>query len=348
MLMPKQIALKLTNTEITAAGLAAGLDAVGVASAAPFTHTKTQLLRRRAEGLHGGMAFTYRNPERSTNPSRTVSGARSLVVGALSYQPASPQGSTAANIAERPLARVAAYAQHDHYAKLRTGLAHVADMLREAGHKAVVAADDNALVDREAAYQAGLGWYGKNSNILLPGQGSWFVLGSVITTAVLKPSKPVAKACGSCRRCIDACPTKAIVAPGVVDARRCLAWLLQAEGDFPEQYRAALGDRIYGCDDCQEVCPPNRHTHATPQAQVDLVELLSMSDEELLDRYGRWYIPRRQPRYLRRNALVALGNSQLGKDTEVAATIWRYMKDSDPMLVRHATWAAKQLGLNRG
>ena len=122
-------------------------------------------------------------------------------------------------------------------------------------------ADDNALVDREAAYRAGLGWYGKNANLLLPGEGSWFVLGSVVTDApAAPPSRPrrCADGCGTCTRCLDGCPTGAIVAPGVVDARRCLAWLLQVEGAFPREHRVALGDRLYGCDDCQEVCPPNR------------------------------------------------------------------------------------------
>ncbi|MXW41867.1 MAG: tRNA epoxyqueuosine(34) reductase QueG [Acidimicrobiia bacterium] len=347
----------LSAREVIDAGLDAGLDAVGIASAAPFESTKVNLLERQAKGLHGGMAFTYRNPARSTDPAYTVPGARSLVVGALSYRPSSDTGCTTPDVSHivsnRPLARVAAYAQRDYYAKLRSGLSHVADLLHQAGHKAVVVADDNALVDREAARRAGLGWYGKNSNILLSGKGSWFVLGSVITTAPLESARPVSDGCGSCRRCMDGCPTGAIVSPGVVDARRCLAWLVQAEGDFPEQYRVALGDRIYGCDDCQEVCPPNRRattaatvtTASETQASVDLLELLAMNDEELMDSYGRWYIPRRQPRYLRRNALVALGNSNRGSHPEVAATIWRYMNHDDPMLGRHATWAAQQLGL---
>ena len=119
-------------------------------------------------------------------------------------------------------------------------------------------ADDNALVDREAAVRAGLGWYGKNSNVLLPGAGSWFVLGTVITDAPLPSSSRLSDGCGPCRRCLDGCPTGAIVAPGVVDARRCLAWLVQAPGSIPEDFRPAIGDRMYGCDDCQEVCPPNR------------------------------------------------------------------------------------------
>ena len=337
---------------VIAAGLAAGLDAVGVASAEPFESTRAALAERREQGLHGGMAFTYRNPDRSTDPGRTVSGARSLVVGALGYRRRTPPAP------DRAAGRVAAYARRDHYARLRGALSRIADLLHGAGYQAVVAADDNALVDREAARRAGLGWYGKNSNILLPGQGSWFVLGSVITTAALDQSNPIPDQCGPCRRCLDGCPTGAIVAPGVVDARRCLAWLVQADGDFPLEFREALGDRIYGCDDCQDVCPPNRQADSNDRgagqlaadadediAWVDLVELLGLDDDELMARYGRWYIPRREPRYVRRNALIALGNSRRGTDPEVIDIVNRYLSDPDPMLVRHADWAAAALGV---
>ena len=135
------------------------------------------------------------------------------------------------------------------YATLRTSLGVVADELRSVGHRAVVLADDNALVDREAAHLAGLGWFGKNANLLLQGSGSWFVLGSVITDAVLPASTPVVDGCGACRRCIDACPTGAIVEPGVIDAARCIAWVLQKPGVIDSSLRGAIGDRIYGCDD---------------------------------------------------------------------------------------------------
>ena len=218
-------------------------------------------------------------------------------------------------------------------------------------------ADDNALVDRQAAYRAGLGWYGKNSNLLLVGRGSWFVLGSVVTDADLPAATPVADGCGPCRKCLDGCPTNAIVAPGVVDARRCLAWLVQAPGTFPRQFRAALGDRIYGCDDCQEVCPPNlaadrrspAPTSPPGAAWVGLVELLASDDAQLLDRFGHWYISGRDPRWLRRNALIALGNVLAATadeplDAAVASTFRRYLADADPLLRSHALWAVRRAG----
>ncbi|HEX3539782.1 MAG TPA: tRNA epoxyqueuosine(34) reductase QueG [Acidimicrobiales bacterium] len=348
--------------EVRKTGLEAGLDAVGVAPARPFEDTRRHLEERRQAGLHGGMAFTYRNPARSTEPERILPGAQAIVVGARRYPSrrsvAGGESEGGGQSASRPMGVVARYASADYYQPLRDGLAAVADRLRAAGFRATVVADDNALVDRAAAHRAGLGWYGKNTNLLLPGNGSWFVLGSVVTDAALPSARqPLADGCGSCRRCLPACPTGALVAPGVLDARRCLAWLVQAPGVFPREYRAALGARLYGCDDCQEVCPENvaadraaaaadgRITaHDTSDSPaVDLLELLAASDDELMGRHGRWYIPRRQPRYLRRNALVALGNIADGRDPDVEMALRRALADPDPILRAHAVWAASRL-----
>ena len=334
------------EARVLEAGRRAGLTAVGVAPVEVFESTRRLLFERREAGLHGGMQFTYRKPERSTDPGRILPGAASLVVGALDYARPAAAGPTTG----RPTARVARYASSDVYGELRSALGAVARVLVEAGHRAVVVADDNALVDREAARRAGLGYYGKSSNLLLANSGSWFVLGSVVTDAALPPAvERVPDGCGPCRRCLDGCPTGAIIAPGVVDARRCLAWLLQATGDFPAEFREALGDRLYGCDDCQEVCPPNRHSpeaaEAGDQASVDLLGLLAAGDEELLERHGRWYIPDRDPRYLRRNALVVLGNIADGGDPEVSKVLQHYREHPDRMLARHAAWAARRLGL---
>jgi epoxyqueuosine reductase len=226
--------------------------------------------------------------------------------------------------------------------------------LHQRGWAARVVLDDNALVDRAAAWRAGLGWYGKNANILLPGAGSWFVLGGVVTDAPLPPTdRIVADGCGSCTRCLDGCPTGAIVAPGVVDARRCLAWLVQAPGWIPVEFRQAVGDRLYGCDDCQEVCPPNRVAErrgGTPlpeqdcQPSVDLSWLLDATDAEILGRLGRWYIPQRDPDHLRRNALVVLGNNADPADPWVLRTLYRYRRHPNPMVRAHAVWASRRLG----
>ena len=323
-----------------------GIDHVGVAPAGVLHRARRAITDRIDGGLDAGMQFTFRNPQRSTDPSRAVPGARSIIVAARSYlaedDPPAPAG---------PHARVARYAWVDHYAPLRTGLRAVAHRLRAAGERAVAFADDNSIVDREVAHLGGIGWFGKNANVLLPGAGSWFVLGCVVTTAEFPTSNPVPDGCGSCHRCLDACPTGAIVAPGVIDANRCLAWVLQRPGAIPEHLRAAVGDRIYGCDDCQEVCPPTvrlggRHRVAVDEPAepwVDVLDLLDADDRTLLERHGRWYIAGRDPRWLRRNALVVLGNRGDLGDERTRATLARYADGSDPMLADHARWALRSL-----
>jgi epoxyqueuosine reductase len=335
--------------DVKSRALRAGLDAVGIAPATTFTSARRTLEARKAAGLHGGMQFTYRNPQRATDPARSLPGARALVVGALRYRRDSPR--------HRPsnAARVATYSWADRYAPLRASLGEVAAWLREEGWRTRVLVDDNALVDREAAYRAGLGWFGKNANVLVPGIGSWVVLGSVVTDAPLPPDPaPVEDGCGACTRCLTACPTRALVAPGVLDARRCLAWLLEAPGDFPMEFRDALGDRIYGCDDCQDVCPPNRTAErrdppppaeAGDEPWVDVVAMLELDDDALLRRFGRWYVPRRQARYLRRNALVVLGNVGNPRSPRVHAALRVAAKSDDALVRSHAEWAARKLGL---
>jgi len=340
--------------EVRAIGAAAGLAAVGIGGAEEFSATRAVLESRRRAGLAADMQFTYRNPRRSTDPHRVLPGARSLVVGAWGYRRSDDHDRPGG----RPTGRVARYARGDQYAPLRTALHRIADHLEAEGWQARVVVDDNALVDRVAAQRAGLGWFGRNSLLLLPGLGSWFVLGSVVTDAPLDPTPPSgpsdhAEGCGTCRRCMTACPTGALVADGVLDARRCLAWLVQAPGTFPVEFRAALGDRIYGCDDCQQVCPINRtadrrHPPAPPEAgsvaAVDLLDLLGATDAALLEAHGRWYIAERDPRYLRRNALVALGNVGDGADPATAAVLAGYIGGGDELLAEHARWAAGRLG----
>jgi epoxyqueuosine reductase len=332
--------------DLRATGCAAGLDVVEVASAEPFVDVRTNLEERKAAGLHGGMAFTYRQPARSTDPGTALPDAAALVVGARSYL----TDDDVAGVRPDHHGRVARYAWEDHYAHLKAGLRAMATVLKAEGWRARVLADDNAMVDRAAAHRAGIGWWGKNANLLVPGLGSWYVLGCVVTDApVPATSGPIEDRCGSCRRCLDGCPTGAITAPGVVDARRCLSWLLQAEGTFPAEHRVALGDRIYGCDECQEVCPPNRRAPVrTPSGDeapwAHLTTLLDPDDDVVLSTAQRWYIPRRDVRYVRRNALVVLGNVGNGDDPTVTALLAKYLSHDDPMLRAHAVWAARTLG----
>lgn len=344
--------------ELEAQGLEHGLDVVAATSAEPFADARQALEERRDAGLNGTMQFTYRKPERSTDPERTLPGVRTLIAGATSYHrdpPPRPEG-------QGPVARIARYVWADDHERLLAGLQAVCDALTAAGHRACVVSDQNHLVDRAVAERAGLGWFGKNANLLLPGRGSWFLLGTVLTDADLEDApraEPVADGCGTCDRCGPACPTDAIIAPGTVDARRCLSWSLQVTGPFPRDQRVALGDRLYGCDECQEVCPPNRLEvrRAAPggsgvpvalgrpdKAWVPVLGVLTATDDELLDRHGRWYIPERAPRYLRRNALVVLGNIGDGADPAVRAALAGALGSDDPLLRAHAVWSARRLG----
>ena len=332
-----------------------GITHVGVTSADVLSQARAELVRRRDAGLHGDMEFTYRNPERSTDPGQAVRNARSVIVAAKPYltddDPPRPHR------AAGPQARVGRYAWVDHYAPLRTALRTVAKRIRRADHRAVAFADDNSIVDRAVAHRAGLGWYGKNANLLWPGAGSWFVLGSIVTTAEYEPSPgPASDGCGSCVRCIDACPTDAIVAPGVIDANRCISWILQKPGSIPDEYRTAIGDRIYGCDDCQDACPISvrlgrRNTIELDEradAWVDAIELLDADDPWIDERYGHWYVTNREFRWVRRNALVVIGNVADPADGRVQRVVEHYRSNIDPILAEHASWAADRLSERSG
>ena len=341
--------------QLLALGRNSGLHQVGVASAEVLHRARQALNERKSQGLHNQMQFTYRNPNRSTDPTAALPSAKSVIVGALSYSTQMPEQP------EKLSARVARYVWSDYYAQLRESLRQIAKQLESDGFRAVVLADDNAIVDREVAYQAGLGWFGKNSNLLIAGAGSYFVLGCVVTNAPLVVAdKPVEDGCGSCRRCLDNCPTQAIIAPGVIDANKCLAWLLQKPGVFDRDFRVALGDRLYGCDDCQEVCPPTvrfekrtsviadepvKHDDRA-NAWVSVQKILLADDESLLKEFGAWYIANRDPKWLRRNALVILGNIGDANDELVVELLQKYCNHGDAILRSHAVWAAARLGLN--
>jgi epoxyqueuosine reductase len=333
--------------QLIALGIDSGLHRVGITSAKVLQRARMALTERKSLGLHNEMQFTYRNPARSTDPTSTMASARSIIVGARSYATEMPPSPNEVS------ARVARYMWVDYYELLKQGLQKIAVQLKDDGWRAIVLADDNSIVDREVAYQAGLGWYGKNANLLIEGAGSYFVLGSVITDAPLGPiATLVEDGCGSCRRCLDNCPTQAIIAPGVVDARKCLAWLLQKPGIFDHAYRVALGDRLYGCDDCQEVCPPTvrraivDNSGVKPRAWVDVMPILTSDDQTLLANFKSWYISDRDPKWLRRNALIILGNIGDSTDGATQNILKRYLVDSDSVLRAHAVWAVARLGLN--
>ena len=295
-----------------------GIDACGVCRAEPYVRTEALIRERREAGLFADMRFTMAHPERSCHPETLLRGARSVVAAARSYarpEPPKPR--------DRPRGRMPRYTRRDEYAVLRDQLAALGERLAgwAPGSRSAVFVDANHHVDREAAARSGIAVYGKNTLAITRRHGSWVVLGVLVTDAQLEPTHPAADepawdACGSCRACIDACPTDAIVADGVLDARRCLSYQTQSRMDelpFP----AELEDRVYGCDICQDVCPWNtgaarRAAGLEPDAVDDafppLADWLETDPDELVERYRRLYVPDRDGRHLARNARAALAN----------------------------------------
>ena len=320
------------------AARASGLDVVGAAQARPYEHTEELIRERRAQGLFADLSFTLAHPEVSCHPELLLEGARSVVSAALSYYAYGPEP----GVGEGRLAR---HAWRDYYAVLRLKLATLAERI---GGTCRVLVDSNEHVDRAAAVRAGIGFCGKNGLVIVPRLGSWVVLGTLVSDVEIEPSEPLERDCGACRLCIDACPTGAIVSEGVLDARLCLSYWTQARTAIPEPMREKMGVGVYGCDICQQVCPWNRGAEKRraklalggAEPLVSLEEWLSADDRELVARYRRLYFPRRDPRFLRRNALVALADT----GTRVHEPLLeRYAGSGDELLAEHARWALSRL-----
>ncbi|MCP4305296.1 MAG: tRNA epoxyqueuosine(34) reductase QueG [bacterium] len=338
--------LKLRSQEAGCAGF-------GVTGAEPFDAVADTIERRRAAGLAGNLQFTYKQPETATAVTHSFAWARSIVVVSWSYLPeAGSPGEPSPGVG-----RIARFATEDHYRGLREALASLQALVVGAGWRAEVLVDDDRLVDRAAAVRAGVAWWGKSSLVLDPRHGPWLLLGSLVTDADLPADEPMVRDCGTCDACMPACPTGAIVAPGVLDASLCLAHWMQVGGPIPVELRAPMGDRVYGCDDCLDVCPPGfkRLTDvAVGPGRVDLLELLATDDKTLLEKYSHFYVPRRRPRFLRRNAIVALANSiaqarQVGAVSSPAtadaqAVLAGYLGDPDDLYRSHAAWAIGRIG----
>jgi len=284
-----------------------GLDAIGVARAEPYVETERHIRERRARGLFADMRFTMARPEESCHPEKLLPNARSVVSAALCYYAPEP---------ERPAGygRLPRYTWWDAYAALRDKL----DALGSAiGGNYRVFVDANQHVDREAASRSGVGFYGKNTLLITQRHGSWVVLGTLVTDTELEVTPPLDADCGSCRLCIDACPTGALDEPGTLDSTRCLSYWTQSADEMPVEYRPKLGAQVYGCDICQDVCPWNRgvekrRAHADlpdgAEPHVSLADWLAADPDELRRRYARLYVPRNDGRFLQRNAAIAREN----------------------------------------
>ena len=327
----------MTVRELEALAEELGLAAVGAAPAEPYTETEEHIRARRARGLFADLKFTMAQPEVSCHPETLLEGARTVVSAAHCYYVDGPE--------PRPgEGRMPRYAWTDAYSELREKLDELG---RRLGGDYRVLVDENQHVDREAAARSGVGFYGKNTMLITRRHGSWVVLGTVVTTAEVEHSPPLGLDCGSCRLCIDACPTDALAEAGVLDTNRCLSYWTQSKHVVPEDVREQLGDRVYGCDICQDVCPWNRGVEkrragVPPPAEphVSLVDWLEAEGDELRERFRRLFVPRNDPRFLRRNALIALGNSGTPDDVPLAE---RHAASDDPIVREHAEWAVDRL-----
>jgi epoxyqueuosine reductase len=295
-----------------------GIDATGVCRAEPYERAEQAIEERASRGYFADMGFTMRRPDRSCHPETLLRNARSVVAAAQSYARPEPERPD-----DEPRGLMPRYTRRDEYALLRSKLRALGRQLQALapGSRFAVYVDANHHVDREAAARSGIAVFGKNTLAITRRHGSWVVLGVLVTDADLAvthqdPAQQAWDACGSCRACIDACPTDAIVDDGVLDARRCLSYLSQSR--LPElPYAEAFEDRVYGCDICQDVCPWNRGAERRAQglepdsadaAYPRLVDWLEVEPDELAERYRRLYVPDNDGRVLQRNARVAAAN----------------------------------------
>ena len=339
------------TAKIKALGKSLGFDIVGITTADRFARDEEAALERVNDGLMDGLSwYTAERVRKANSPRKLLDGARSVVSLAMSYNygEAEPKG-------QGPHGKIARYAWGDDYhdvmkKRLREFVAALPDL---AGRpvRTRIFVDDGPMNDRAAAERAGVGWFGKNTNILNPTYGSWLLLGQVITDLDLAPDVPLEKNCGECVRCIDDCPTGAIVAPYVIDNRKCISYLtIELRGSIPRDLRPLVGDWVFGCDICQDVCPVNwkaapalepafrkRHDFDAPT----LLPLLELDDEGFRERFRGSPIKRAKRVGLQRNVCVALGN--IGDPVAVPA-LTKVLQSDEPLLREHAAWALGMIG----
>ncbi|MBI3292160.1 MAG: tRNA epoxyqueuosine(34) reductase QueG [Elusimicrobia bacterium] len=317
-----------------------GFQKVGIARLTDLTEKKhfEEWLRANFHGTMGWMAY---DPERRADPRQHLPDAKTIVCLAMNYY-TSPEGI--------PLSgRISRYAWgEDYHELLRERLEAFQQLIVQTfpGVVAKVCVDTSAVLEKVWAAKAGIGWQGKHSNVITKELGSWVFLGEIILNVELEPDAPQRDLCGRCTRCIDVCPTGAIVAPYVVDARRCIAYLtIEHRGIIPRELRSKMGNHIFGCDDCQDVCPWNTHAQVTPEAAFhpregtlvpDLIELLSLSEEAFNARFRHSPIKRAKRSGFLRNVAIALGNSQA---PEAVPALSKALEDPDPLVRTHVAWA---------
>ena len=326
---------------IKAAALEAGFDDCRIAAADRATHAG-DFMEWLDDGRHGEMAWLEKTPERRCDPREVLPGCRSVVTLALNYYPGrSPDTGW----------RIARYAWNDDYHDLiEKKLKQLNRVMSDLGGTQRYYVDHGPVLERDFATDAGLGWNGKSTVQIHRRLGTWFFLAELLTTLDLPADAPFGDHCGKCTRCIDACPTDAITAPHRLDARRCISYLtIENPGPIPEEFRKAIGDRLYGCDECLDVCPWNRFAKRSGEARFHAREevfgmkardFLALTDEEFRTLFRKSPIKRiKRPAFLR-NVCVVLGNT--GTEADRPA-LTRAAEDPDPLIAEHSGWAIQQL-----
>jgi len=305
------LAAATLSESVKARALELGFDRVAIGPAAPPEHGPafTQWLEA---GYGATMSYLARRAGERLDPTRALPGARSVVCVALNYY----QGEAAGDASWAPVARYAW--GRDYHSVMTPRLAELGAYLAEAcGARSKGYVDTGPVLERDLAARAGLGWIGKNTMLLHPDLGSWFFVGVLLTTAALDVNEALPDRCGSCRACLDACPTGAFVAPYVLDARRCISYLtIEHRGDIEPALAGQLGPWQFGCDACQSVCPWNRKAPVTRESELrpttpypGASRIAAMSDAELRERFADTALLRAKPAGLRRNAALALGSA---------------------------------------
>ncbi len=299
------------------------------------------------EGRAGEMTWLERNQDRRTDPQQVVAGAKSVVVLGMNYWNAE----CGTRNAEPATGRIARYAWGDDYHDVIEKKLHVLDdWLTARGGRQRHYVDTGPVLERDFAALAGAGWHGKSTMLIHPKLGTWFFLAEILTTLDFAPDAPMADHCGKCTRCIDACPTGAITAPHPLDARRCISYLtIENKGAIPEEFRVAMGDRIYGCDDCLTACPWNRFARESRESSFAareyvhgraLRDFLALDDDGFRRLFRKSPIKRIKRRAFLRNVCVALGN--VGTREDLPA-LEKAALDPEPLIAEHAAWALAQI-----
>jgi epoxyqueuosine reductase len=297
-----------------------------------------------AEGQHGGMAWLERNNDRRLAPEKLLAApageprAQSLIFVGMNYYQTEPPRRY----------RIAKYALgRDYHNLMLKRVRRLAALARDQGGECRAYVDTGPILEKPLAAQAGLGWQGKNTLLIHPKLGTWLLLGVVATTLELPPDEPTRDHCGACTACIDVCPTRAITAPYQLDARRCLAYLLiEHHGPIPEEFRAAVGNRLFGCDDCLDVCPWNKWASATREAALiprdypDVREMLAWNEDDFRTHTQGTPLARLKLPRLKRNAAIVLGN--IGNVDDLPA-LAEAASDADAVIAEHAQWAAGRI-----